>query len=51
MESKFYPLNEFSESDLEIYGKKLKCLDNDELLDLWGNYDLSQASNLMVVLE
>ena len=44
--SRFYPIKSNMRRDIEIYGSKLKCID--ESLDLIGNFDQALASNLMI---
>ena len=42
-ESNFLPLHPISGADLNIYGKDMKCIDED--LALYGNYDTSSTAN------
>ena len=51
--SKFFMTNPVSVSDLNAYGSRLKCIDDQDLrsLTMYGNYQTNIASNLMVVLE
>ena len=47
----FYPPTRSAESDIKIYGPKMKCLENTDDVKLWGNYDSTTARNIMVVFE
>ena len=51
-ESPFFPISQYNQVELAQYGAgKMRCLDEVENLKLWGDYDTSKASNLMVVFE
>ena len=50
-DTRFYLTSQNSLVDLQIYGPKLQCLEKPKDVVLWGNYDSSEASNLMVVFE
>ena len=47
----FFEFPSYSENDVKIYGPKMRCLTKPEQLSLWGNFDTSYASNLMIVFE
>lgn len=49
--STFYPVTKLSEAHLNSYRGRFKCLDHPEQLNLSGNYQSSDASNLMVVFD
>ena len=38
-------------SDIETYGPKMLCLQNQEELRMWGNYDSAHGRNLMIVFD
>ena len=49
-DSKFLPLAEQAVPVIDIYGSKMKCLDEEEL-ELFGNFDTNSGANLLVTLE
>ena len=44
--SSFFPLSDQALVDIKVFGNRLKCFDDE--VDMFGNYDASAASNLMV---
>ena len=38
-------------SEVEKYGSRLRCIKDRDKLVLWGNYQTTEASNVMVVFE
>ena len=49
--SLFFPFKPTSKVDMEIHWKKLKCVDRDQTLMMYGRYESQAASNLMIVFE
>ena len=49
--SLFYKLKESSKEELDINWRKLKCIDKDTELMMFGNYRSQAANNIMVVFE
>ena len=49
--SPFYKVAKFSERDLKNFGKNLRCLEDSNDLNMWGNYDSSMASHVSIVFE
>ena len=50
-ESNFYESNPNSVSDIVRYGPKMRCPVKQKELALWGNYDTTEAQNIMIVFE
>ena len=49
-DSVFYRTNPFTARDLEVYGKKMKCLVNPDF-DMYGSYGYDKGAHLMIVFE
>ena len=50
-QAKMAKINARSEKDLQVYGSKMKCVDQDQILEIYGSFDTHKASNLMIVFE
>ena len=48
--SRFFKTDPESLNDLNTYGPKMRCLDEDKY-QIFGNYDAKLANNLMIVFE
>ena len=47
----FYPNKDGSKADMDIHRKKMKCVDRDQELLMYGRYESQAASNFMIVFE
>ena len=50
-DEKFFEPSANSKSDIELYGKKMRCPMRDDDLYLLGNFDTTTARNVMIVFE
>ena len=49
--SNFYRTSQNAIDDIGRHVNRLRCLDNPEDLQIWGNYDTGSAANILVVLD
>ena len=49
--SLFYPAKKTSEADLKVSWQKLKCVDRETELKMFGRYETQATQNIMVVFE
>ena len=47
----FFPNKPTSKADMDIHWRKLKCINRDQELLMYGRYESQAASNLMIVFE